>query len=62
MVTETSKAAKVETMKEIPKGTKSLPSNPGNANNGMKTRTMITVAYKMADLTSIEAFATTSNG
>ena len=43
-VTETTRLARVETMKEMPSGTNSLPSMPGNANSGTNTSTMITVA------------------
>jgi hypothetical protein len=61
-VTDTTSEASVETMKAMPSGTNSLPSSPGSANSGMKTSTMITVAYRIAERTSIVACATTSSG
>jgi hypothetical protein len=61
-VTETISEASVDTMNAMPSGTNSLPSSPGSANSGMNTSTMITVAYRIAERTSIVACATTSSG
>ncbi|EWS52624.1 hypothetical protein X551_04593 [Methylibium sp. T29] len=61
-VTETTSEASVETMKAMPSGTNSRPSSPGSANSGMNTSTMITVAYRMAERTSIVARPTISIG